>query len=303
MSAATAPTTAATIGITVYADGFEEAAHRLFAYHGTDVPSDAKSMCTVVSPDVLAENGVEPLKAKEDRGLITWPSVRYWPADETTTAEVLVRRPELQPFIFRLADDNGGQEKEKEKDKEGRCYDHVHLWAVNMNEQWRAQFNPTETNPDESVFHPRHVEQFRCTLRAMMGQDRADRMPIYFGTRVSVNPNPVYVGTPAAFLRWLRIYGRGSAEWEAAMVSDIREEGEEKGGGLTTTIVGLLECQKRDADGNKLPRTENGFEVSLADDAEECAFYVKEGYHRMFCVTSMRLFLEDRKLLGTAASL
>ena len=87
------------------------------------------------------------------------------------------------------------------------------------------------------------------------------------------------------------------------MVSDIREEGEEKGGGLTTTIVGLVECQKRNADGNKLPRTEKGFEVSLADDAEECAFYVKEGYHRMFCVTPMRLFLEDRKLLGMAASL
>ena len=43
-------------------------------------------------------------------------------------------------------------------------------------------------------------------------------MPVYFGTRASMNRNPVYVGTPAAFCKWLRMYKRGSTEWRAAMV-------------------------------------------------------------------------------------
>ena len=270
-------------GLTVYG-GFEEIAHRMFAYHGTDVPGDAKPLCTVVGPDLVAETGVERLKAKEGKGLITWPSAQYWPADEITTAELLTRQPELQPFIFRLlppptatGDEEGGE----------TGFDLVHTWPTNMNKQWRAEYKPTKTNPDESVFHPRRVEQFRYTLRAMMGQDRGDKMSIYFGTRVSVNRNPVYVGTPAAFCKWLCEYVHGSPEWEAAMVSDIRAQ---EGSGQVT-IVRLVE--KQDVDG-KLLKTKKEFTVSVA---EECAFYIKEGYHRMFCVTPMRLFAVDRKLL------
>ena len=52
----------------------------------------------------------------------------------------------------------------------------------------------------------------------MMNRDHGNRMPVYFGTRASMNRNPVYVGTPAAFCKWLRMYKRGSTEWRAAMV-------------------------------------------------------------------------------------
>ena len=258
----------------------------MFEYHGANAPSDAKPLLKVVGPDLVAETGVERLKAKEGKGLITWPSAEYWPADKTTIAELLTRQPELQLFIFRLlppptatGDGEGGE----------TGIDHVNTWPTNMNEQWPAEYKPTRTNPDESVFHPRHVEQFRYTLRAMMGQDRRDKMAIYFGTRVSVNRNPVYVGTHAAFCKWLCGYGHGSPELEAAMVFDICGEA----GSSQVIIVGISECQKQDADW-KLPRTEKEFMVTVA---EECAFYIKEGYGRMFCVTPMRVFVVDSKLL------
>ena len=258
--------------------GFREVTHRIFAHHGTNVPAEAKDLLTVVEPAVLGENGTKRLKTKIDAGLVTYPYAQYWPQDDETTRMLIKENPKVEPFIFRLPGTNDGP------------FDHVQTWTFACNDAWYQNFNPTKINPDETIFQPARVKQFRHTLRAMLGEVSGNQVPIYLGTSTRMNQNNVYIGTPFAFCKWLLQYPKGSAEWKSAMVDDIQVGGE----GKVTTIMGIV------TDANGLQKDCQIFNVSSQEDAGRYAFYIKEGHHRMFACTPLDQFMDGRTLLGEA---
>eukprot|EP00966_Prymnesium_polylepis_P014154 326719-Prymnesium_polylepis.1 len=68
---------------------------------------------------------------------------------------------------------------------------------------FRAVFRCSELNPDEAIFAPRKVSEFRRAMRGIFGQ-AADTTPVVYARKTSHNPSLVLIGGKEALLEFLR---------------------------------------------------------------------------------------------------
>ena len=234
--------------------GFVEHAYRLvfpFEQHFAQSPQ----LLTILPSGVVENRKV--LEPKAEKGLIayTYPQTI---ASEVATAEFLET-----PFVWKRDDGSLAL---------------MQTWPTSYNAKFKADFEITTSNPDPQKYIPQAVEEFGKVCTELFGAPAAEPPQILYCHRAAANDLPVYVGTRATLIGFLR---RNPSAVEQLNLAEVTDDG------FVTNVV--------DGKGNKSTK-----DFAMAE-GEEYALYTKLGWQTMACVTPIHQFMPDRELLPKAA--
>ena len=148
----------------------------------------------------------------------------------------------------------------------------IHCWPVKYNDNFRASFECTDQNPDETKFAPRKIKEYRRAMRNLFGPS-ADAVPLIYAQRTKRNPTLVLVGGREPLLEFLRSRPDIQGAMDIVSVSDDSFV-------TSIKINGITKGSKR------FTLTENGKSV----------VYIKTGFERMATVKPLYLFDTECKL-------
>mmetsp|Transcript_1998 Transcript_1998/g.5040 ORF Transcript_1998/g.5040 Transcript_1998/m.5040 type:complete len:1003 (+) Transcript_1998:348-3356(+) len=78
----------------------------------------------------------------------------------------------------------------------------VQTWKVRYNDTFRGTFECSQENPDEAVFSPHKVGEFRRSMRNVFGAG-ADQVPLVYARKRTHNPHLVFAGSREALIDFL----------------------------------------------------------------------------------------------------
>ena len=159
----------------------------------------------------------------------------------------------------------------------------MQTWPTNFNAKFKGEFEIAEVNPDPKIYSEEAAAEFGQCCAALFGapatpgvdSESAPPVPVLYCHRASKNDKPVYVGTCASLLAFLR----GQPQVVHALnVISLTDDG---------FVAGTV-----DGKGNTGTK-----DFSMAPEVEY-ALYTKLGWHTMACVTPLEQFEKDRDLGG-----
>ena len=139
------------------------------------------------------------LTPKKDRGVTTYATPRSL---ELTVPEEVRTAAENAPYIWPRPDYSG-------------TWAAVQVWSIHFDDAYRMEFQITEDNPNEQVFDPQAVEEFKRTTKMLFGK-AAESMPVSYCRRTVTNDTPVYIGTSDELLRYCILEVEVEVECESA---------------------------------------------------------------------------------------
>jgi len=190
-----------------------------------------------------------------DRALITFTMPQT--IAPATAAEHIAQAPSNH-FVFLREDDT---------------FAVVHCWPVKYNEGFKRSFACSEENPDETVFSPKAVFEFRQAMRRTFGPG-ARKVPVVYASKTTHNPHLVLVGMRKALTEFLKA---NKNVVQALGITEVTQD----------SFCAAVEAK------GKLTGAMKWFTIAPQG---ESVVYVKTGFEKMACTKPFDLFQKECKL-------